>query len=439
MKQKAKRLSAFILTAAITLTLTACAGSSTIGYDDTMPQCDPANITHRTMLRNEYATMKGAEGYYYTESPTGKQKQTVFYYDVNTKEAIPLCAKPQCVHDGGDFCVATGGEFMVYTLFYNNYIYKLCYENADAEMYSYKLLRGDMQGNELSVVSDIFTSPVGLQIDISNVFCHYGMMFFAAKKYYENKPTNHIYSVNLNSGEVKEIEIPDAEKYERYPYMTADKDYLYIATEDEVMAPNQSGVKMDADTVMHRYNLKTGEIETVPDMPKIYSSFTVDNGIIYYTTVNRSDNTFSLISYDTEKKETKTLVENRQMVYMDSKFISGNGAKVVTDRKYLYITMPCGSGFAEVNDKRGMELYIYDMDGKQLYEGVLSTKEPKDSETYAFSAIDGEVYLLCRFIEYVGTNGFKIDEASGLYTIKTEELAKGTTDWQKLFQLKEMI
>jgi hypothetical protein len=314
----------------------------------------------------------------------------------------------------------------------------LCYENADAEMYSYKLLRGDMQGNDLSVVSEIFTSPVERQINISNVFCHYGMMFFAAEKYSGKKSTNHIYSVNLNSGEVKEIEIPDAEKYERYPYMTADKDYLYIATEDEVMAPNQSGVKMDADTVMHRYNLKTGEIETLPDMPKIYSSFTVDNGIIYYTTVNRSDNTFSLISYDTEKKETKTLVENRQMVYMDGKFISENGAKVVTDRKYLYITMPCGSGFAEAKDKRGMELYIYDMDGKQLYEGVLSTKESKDSETYAFSAIDGEVYLLCRFIEYVGTNGFKIDEASGLYTIKTEELAKGTTDWQKLFQLKEM-
>ncbi|MBR4305558.1 MAG: hypothetical protein IKT78_01795, partial [Ruminiclostridium sp.] len=375
-----KKIISAILICAMAVTFTGCADNITTGCDDTMPQCDPANISHQSMLNQEYATMKGTEGYYYTELPSDKHNLTVFYYDINAKESIPLCAKPQCLHDGNAFCVATGGKFIVYTLFYNNYIYKLCYENAEGEMYAYKLLRGDMQGNELSVVSEIFTAPIEQQIDIANVFCHYGMMFFAVKKYNGKKFTNHIYTINLSSGVVKEIEVPDATKYERFPYMTADGDYLYIATEDEITAENQSWNKIDADTVMHRYNLKTSEIEVISALPKIYSSFTACDGIIYYTTENRSDNTFSLVFYDTEKKETGNLVENKQMVYMDDKFISGNGAKVVTDRKYLYISMPCGSGFAEATDKRGMELYVYDMDGKQLYEGVLSAKESKDSE-----------------------------------------------------------
>ncbi len=434
-----KRIISAILICGVVMSVTACSDNNVVRYDDSLPECAPANISHSPMLNMEYATMKSTEGYYYTENSTDNNKLTVYYYDPQSKVSIPLCAKPQCEHDGGDFCAATGDEMIAYTLFYDNYIYKLCYEIVEDNMFSYTLLRSDMQGNELSVVSDIFTSPVGLQIDIANVFCHYGQMFFTAKKYIGDTPTNHVYSVNLNSGDVKEIEIPDAKKYERYPYMTADGDYIYIATEDEVNAEGQTWNKIDADTVMHRYNLKTGEIEIIQDMPKIYSSFTVDKGIIYYTTVDRGENTFSLVSYDTDKKETKALVDNRQMVYMDGKFISDNGAKVVTDRTYLYITMPCGSGFAEAKDKKGIEIYIYDKNGKLLYEGVHCAKESSNIEEYSFSTIDGEMYLLCRYIRYVGDTGFEIDEASGLYTVKTDELVKGNTDWQKLYQLKNIV
>ena len=434
-----KKIVSAILICAMAVTFTACADSNTINFDDTLPQCEPANVSHSSMLRAEYATMKSTDGYYYAEMSSRQGgKYTIYYYDTKTKTTIPLCAKPQCVHDGNDFCVATGGEQSLYTLFYNNYIYKLCCEYTEEQMCVYNLLRGDMQGNELSVATEIFTFPSTQQINIRNVLCHYGVMFFSIKKYNGNKSTDHIYSIDLATGTVREIEIENSAKYEHFAFMTADGDYLYIAAEDEVMATNQSGVKMDADTVMYRYNLKTGEIEIISDMPKIYSSFTVDNGIIYYTTVNRSDNTFSLVSYDTEKKETKTLVENRQMVYMDSKFISGNGAKVVTDRKYLYIRMPCGSGFADAEGKRGMELYIYDMNGELLYEGVLGSDKSWDMEIYSFSAIDGEIYLLCKLGEIDDNDSLKTNEASGLYAIKTDELISGNAEWHKLYQLKNV-
>ena len=434
-----KKVLSIILTAAILLT-TACSDNNVVRYDDTLPQCEPANISHSQMLNMEYATMKGTDGYYYCGNSSVVQGDyTVYYYDKESKTTIPLCAKPQCAHDGNDFCVATGGKQVMYTLFYNNCIYKLCRENTEEQMYEYKLLKGDKQGNELSVVTEFLTAPNVQQIHISNVLCHYGVMFFVMRKYNDDNYTNHIYAIDLVSGAVKEIEVSDAARYEQYPFMTADGDYLYFAAEDVTMDKNQTWVRVDADTVMHRYNLKTGETEIISDMPKIYSSFTVNDGVIYYTTVDRGENTFSLVSFDTEKKETKTLVENRQMVYLDGKYLSENGMKVSTDRKYLYIRMTCGSGFAEAKDKRGMEIYIYDMNGKPLYEGLLIAENPRESEEYRFSAIDGEMYLLCKFWEYDENSQVKIDEASGLYTIRTDELVKGSKNWQKLYQVTSYV
>ena len=96
MKQKAKRLSAFILTAAIILSLTACSGDNTSvsegnissgisenntssdtskpqnntaventgnKVDDTLPQCEPANIG----AYHVGSVMKGDSGYYYND------------------------------------------------------------------------------------------------------------------------------------------------------------------------------------------------------------------------------------------------------------------------------------------------------------------------------------------------------------------------------------
>jgi hypothetical protein len=86
-----------------------------------------------------------------------------------------------------------------------------------------------------------------------------------------------------------------------------------------------------------------------------------------------------------------------------------------------------------------MEIYIYDMNGKPLYEGLLIAEKPRESEEYRFSAIDGEMYLLCKFWEYDENSQVKIDEASGLYTIRTDELVKGSKNWQKLYQVTSYI
>ena len=156
MKQKAKRLSAFILTAAIILSLTACSGDNTSvsegnissgisenntssdtskpqnntaventgnKVDDTLPQCEPANIG----AYHVGSVMKGDSGYYYNDGwqiKYGVFSGGIVYFDNATGKTIPLCSKPQCLHDGNAFCPSTSFDSS-FNILYNGYIYRL--------------------------------------------------------------------------------------------------------------------------------------------------------------------------------------------------------------------------------------------------------------------------------------------------------------------------
>ncbi|MBQ8789804.1 MAG: hypothetical protein IJZ51_00650 [Ruminiclostridium sp.] len=414
--------------------------------DDKLPQCDPANIGDRIGSSGYNSIMKGTDGYYFSMGPWDEGVQNpddtpiLRYYDTATKKTIILCSKPQCMHDGNDFCAATSGEWRVwYNCLYNGFIYKVASEIVTENDMSYhvmKVLRADLQGNELSTLSELFVHH--FSVDIENVVCHYGKMFINMTKAEDGGVrTKHIFIVDLTSGEVKEIAIPDVKKYNVIPYMTADGDYLYYAAEDVTWSEDQLKTKIDADTVMHRYNIKTGETEIISGLPKIYASFTVNGGIIYYTVADRKENTYSFYSFDTKTSETKTFIDNRKVDFIDAKYLSSYyKVSVYTDRKYLYVLM--GGSNNQYNDEYpyNIDMYIYDLDGKELYKGLPGIdKERKEWWHYIFSAIDGEIYLY--YAVTGNSEGLKNDEVTGLYMIKTEDLINGKTDWTKLYKTSD--
>ncbi len=416
--------------------------------DDTLPQCEPANIGNEAGTHVYNRIMKGTDGYYYSQHPweyrenaTEEMKvyyydeMPLYYYDTETGKSIILCSKPQCLHDGNEFCAATSSKgLLLYNCLYNGYIYKINLEDTEVEGHSVlRLSRADLQGNELSTIGNIM-SFAGKSPDIHGVIFHYGKMFISATIYNDTKKgTKHIYVTDLESGEVKEINVPDAQKYETYAYMTADGDYLYYATEDISYNKINNYMIDTLKTVTHRYNIKTGETEILSAMPEVYSSFTVNNGIVYYTVVDGKNDTFCLYSYDTVKDEKKTFVEDKHPKYTSGKYLSGqNSLSVFTDRKYLYIIT---SGRANrYNEEVGIysEFYIYDFDGKMLYEGVPGIDPDKEWWEYVFSAIDGNIYIYYNISD--NSDALYFDEITGLYTIKTEDLINGKTDWTRLYK-----
>ena len=312
MKRKMKKVSSIILTAAMLLT-TACADISTsqgnqsgvIGdtsggvtesvggntvventpnkVDDTLPQCEPANLPG-VSGDFSHSVMKGRDGYYYTAVlwSNDRESYVLNYYDLATGKSIPLCAKPQCMHGGNAFCTATGGGLFVddvYESLYDGYIYKLGFIESDEAKCTLSVLKADLQGNELSKVADVFTAPLSdddlLLPKLRSVVFHYGKMFVSM---FTSKGTakTSLYVIDLASGEVKEIVLSSPEKGTTEwigatcSYMTADGDWLYYTMRNYKL--DNSGVESEEHmsynrTVLYRYNIKSGETEMVSAMP----------------------------------------------------------------------------------------------------------------------------------------------------------------------------
>lgn len=411
--------------------------------DDMLPQCEPANI-------GDYhvgSVMKGDSGYYYNDGwqiKYGVISGGIVYYDNATGKSIPLCSKPQCLHDGNAFCPSTSFDSS-FNILYNGYIYRLGEVINNENEYKLKLMKMDLMGNELSLVSDIMTR-VGSSFYIYNMVVHYGKMIFVFNKTDENGISRVLYIVDLTSGEGKEIYVPEpasgVHRLENYifNYLTCDGDWLYYTIREEKLKSDTLGFvesNIDYDrTEMFRYNIKSGETETVSALPDIYSSFTVNNGIIYYTVADRKNNTFSLYAYDIGKNSTTTLAQNVKQKFVDGKYVGDtNKVTVMTDRKYLYI---CTSGISRTNSwiasGDDIDFYIYDFDGKELVHGLpdagheLTTGEWK----YSFYALDGEIYI--RFVDAPTLpDEEEKEDSSGIYMIKTEDLINGRTEWTKLY------
>ena len=82
------------------------------------------------------------------------------------------------------------------------------------------------------------------------------------------------------------------------------------------------------------------------------------------------------------------------------------------------------------------DFYIYDLQGNELMDGLpgLETLLDKEKEwTYKFYALDGEIYFGYRDSAYWPSHEDE-DKFSGMYTIKTEDLINGGTEWTKLYK-----
>ena len=428
-----KKALSVILTAAMILSLSACTHNE-------LPECEPGNRSD-AMLHYMSSIMKGTDGYYY-------KNKVLFYHDNQTGNDAILCSKPQCLHDGDEFCIATSGNEPftwnvgeAYSM-YNNYIYKLYtwlrVDNEDRTIKSQeiRLRKYDLQGNEcseLGVIAEMMIDEKEITAQVTNHIYHKGKLFCAISGFDDGE----LFEVNLENGNKKQIVIPENEEggiKETPSGLVADGDYLYYAVRYKKYRKNSLMTENDViydKTILRRYNIMTGETEDISALPDIYSSFTVNDGNIYYTTVDRVNNAFCFYSYDIAEDKTVAIAEYIQQNFLDKKHLNGS-VKVTTDRKYLYISTGSQSSYDKESSEFEHDFYIYSFDGEQLLHGLDSLPADIPKWSYQYKVLDGEFYM--EFRDSSKSNNDKNDKISGVYMIKTEDLINGCTDWTKLYK-----
>lgn len=430
-----KRIISAIIICAMAVSFTACSENTTSGGniisltgEENIPTNNPsANI-------GETPIMKTNNGYYYFSSGG-----SLMFYDNQSDQNIYLCNKPECLHDGNDFCVSTKGWYSRYVgMLYNDHIYMVNIEQEEQKK-TYKLLQADLYGSELSEICTFFSAVEGdMNVSCSHSIIHKDKMFVTVELHKnplsQNTEFNEglgmkIFMIDLKNGSYQEIQIDNSgENEEQYSYngfLSADKDNIYYLTSsnENVFKPN-----------LQRYNITTGETKIVYSFERAVAGFTVNDDKLYYTSTcyKKSDssnylskNKFSLYSVDLKTGEEKTFIEEKEYEKALSPLLNfGNHVDVTTDRNYLYVCAASASSYA--TNLYPIEFYIYDFNGKKLatFNGNGQFDWEDKHKGYIFNVLDGVAYL--RVFEE-----FRQFET---YSCSVEDIINGKEKWTKLFE-----
>lgn len=110
-----------------------------------LPEDNPANHGRSPIMETD-------KGYF-----SNSGYMFIRYYEKNSDNELFLCAKPECMHVGGDGCTATyKGLDVINTVFYDNFLYIYTAGEEDKTI-SLSLYKAAADGTSITKVGDVFT------------------------------------------------------------------------------------------------------------------------------------------------------------------------------------------------------------------------------------------------------------------------------------------
>ena len=195
------------------------------------------------------------KGFYYV---SGRTEPGVHYYDPATERSMYLCNKPECRHDGNEFCVATNSRYgYLDECIYSGKLFLYAVEETETQ-YLFKLLAAELDGsgmNEVATVMELEKTGNNIQ-----VIHQCGMMIHRNTAVFEIYATGtlaeevHYYGVaimDINTGEVSWLdEEPFGADNVDITEVSGFGDWIYYCRKE--------GKK----TLLHRYHIteKTDEV-----------------------------------------------------------------------------------------------------------------------------------------------------------------------------------
>ena len=248
-----------------------------------------------------------------------------------------LCNKPECRHDGNEFCVATNKRYTIERFcLYNGKIIAAAVEETDTE-YLYKVLSIALDGSEMSEIATYHTMVKnGQSLEIRNrnegLYIHRNKVLLPlCVMGQEELDDTTYYGTAIMDLDTKEIaylnEEPISKENSEVTEVFPTGDYFYYCKTES------------RRRVLYRYNIMNGEEEAFKSIVRFKGIYTVIGSKIFYAQ-GEGD---KLCIYDIETGEN----EERPLVRTHIKYAwDGTGeeeeynyriTKLLTDGTYLYV------------------------------------------------------------------------------------------------------
>lgn len=369
---------------------------------------------------SHFPIMETENGYYFNPF---RQKMRLIYFDKTTKKDIYLCNKPECQHDGNEYCVATSAAYIPLGMqLYSDHLYiaALCEGEDKLE---YRLLEVSLDGSSLTEISTYythssmgFTLPSFTHVNSKSQFLiihrNYAILplYLCQNEDFEETKLYGTVILNLETGDVTSVyEETLSEGNHQWTNISACGDYIYYV------------VKEEHKQILHRYHLllQTDEsFELLSNFSGIYTP--LDDNRILYDRSQSSRKWLHTVSENTNT-EIEGLYRGADLVPSCLEFTLYEEGMSKEELESL-VTDYIASDTANRYEKKGDLYYVHldnsiyspgqaHFDGKYLYL-MESRVYPTGGETcfYAFHVYDTDFHEITWveipfYEEYAGKEG----------------------------------
>lgn len=362
--------------------------------------------------------MKTDKGFYYSQG--GMEKLSLYYYDSANGKSMYLCNKPECRHEGDEFCAATSDKYYAMeTVMYSGSLYVAAVEETETA-YKYKLLKASLDGSSLSEVVTYFEAD---SVDVMP-FCNwkmYPVLTIHRNKVflpYELRNRNNseigmngtaIY--DLATGELTYLGEKDRGLKEQDINFMGCGDYMYFATAQKFK------------TKLYRYSYADGSVEMMDLENNFKGEYALyDENTIFYIRAQKE-----LFKYNHETKEN-TRINTKEWNGYNFEIMTTEGMQpivldftnlysILSDGEYVYIpegfsnngfNAPRFEGYDPTHfddegpeKKNYIEVTMLDCDGNYVNHVEVSSEDLLGySECFTLHILEDAVYMQTPFMVY---------------------------------------
>lgn len=419
----------------ISVFLSACA-SKRAEYSDFVSG-DPSDIYGNPIMETE-------DGFY---ANLYRSELALCFYDKASGKAVYLCAKPECRHDGSEYCTATKKGVLYDGNICKNgeYVYYAASEYADKDEKTYfKLIRVKADGTEFtelctfqttmndSIIHGISGENYGRSLAVHRGFAIVPFNDFSLPSLTADYTPNTMI-IDIDSGNFKRLPTPDTDlaetKYGQGDYFLYDNWLYYTIT----MRQN------DDRKLLYRYDLKSGITEKV-DISEKFTSYAVTDRSILYSTPTDGEISSKLWKYDPESGVTEDI--SKQLMidgkpFANANFLWNGEYLILWDEHYWQGSAAIAENHPDkimIMDKGGNAVAVYDM-----HNAPIPVSSGGDLINYGLKSQNGKLYI-CTFLSQDDPrSGYDTNFQNLVLCCEISDIIDGNAQWYEPFDFYQLV
>ena len=352
---------------------------NSVTENDLMQAIIAPNLTDQQDEPDCHGYAKNGKGFFFLgtedaalDKSASGNSSALRYYDEASGETVYVCAKPNCLHDGNEFCTATTRTYTLLSdpVYLDGYVYAIATDEREylekkeqCEKFPTVLLRYAPDGTEIKQVAilneDLNTTCSNLECEL---IAHRGQLWFLC-----------VYQRILNTyDENMEISSQDVSgKYDLYCYEPEKQKVTVLATSGELQkdyhpwfrGARLKGIgdyvylcKYESDwrdklkgSGVFRIKCSTGQIEQVVNIKSRYAQFYAAAGdYVYYSYSINDYNDAMLHAYNLQTGEDKEIIRfselaKTQAAWFEPEMLENEQAgffpeALLADADHVYVT-----------------------------------------------------------------------------------------------------